>query len=283
MFYQIQHFGISEYFCKEYGKNFNFPTNAISKHFVYTIEVPEGLDYDKATIGTVSFFGDQFTLIKNRKVVVNGSEIGTISFVDNKIIIEITQNEYFLLGFSFWLNDKAIVGDAGNVIKTTLTVTDDPYVENSTTNLELENTIYTYGLELTNLSKDDSILLKGAKYEIYSKYTDSDLKNKIGEFTVGEDGKASFAGVPAGTIYLKQVKAPIGYQLIKEPIAVEIATEGATAGTKEGYYKVITYNDTMWYLPSTGGIGTILYTVIGLLVIGLSTYAIVYYRKKKFN
>ncbi|MBO5454491.1 MAG: AraC family transcriptional regulator [Clostridia bacterium] len=27
MFYQIQHFGISEYFCKEYGKNFNFPTH----------------------------------------------------------------------------------------------------------------------------------------------------------------------------------------------------------------------------------------------------------------
>ena len=56
----------------------------------------------------------------------------------------------------------------------------------------------TYGLELTNLSKDDSVLLKGAKYEIYSKYIDSVLSNKIGEFTVGDDGKASFAGVPSG-------------------------------------------------------------------------------------
>ena len=27
MFYQFQHFGISEYFCKEYGENFNFPTH----------------------------------------------------------------------------------------------------------------------------------------------------------------------------------------------------------------------------------------------------------------
>ncbi len=27
MFYQFQHFGISEYFCKEYGKNFNYPTH----------------------------------------------------------------------------------------------------------------------------------------------------------------------------------------------------------------------------------------------------------------
>lgn len=27
MIYQFQHFGISEYFCKEYGKNFNFPAH----------------------------------------------------------------------------------------------------------------------------------------------------------------------------------------------------------------------------------------------------------------
>ena len=27
MFYQFQHYGLSEYFCKEYGKNFSFPTH----------------------------------------------------------------------------------------------------------------------------------------------------------------------------------------------------------------------------------------------------------------
>ncbi len=27
MFYQLQHFGLSEYFCKEYGKNFSFPAH----------------------------------------------------------------------------------------------------------------------------------------------------------------------------------------------------------------------------------------------------------------
>ena len=27
MFYEYQHFGVSEYFCKEYGKNFNFPSH----------------------------------------------------------------------------------------------------------------------------------------------------------------------------------------------------------------------------------------------------------------
>ena len=82
---------------------------------------------------------------------------------------------------------------------------------------------------------------------------------------------------------LKQVKSPIGYQLIKEPISVEIATEDAQPGTQEGYYQVITYNDAMWFLPSTGGIGTILYTVIGLLVIGVSIFSIIYLRKKNFS
>ena len=39
MFYQFQHFGISEYFCKEYGENINFPTHLHQSYeFVYITE-----------------------------------------------------------------------------------------------------------------------------------------------------------------------------------------------------------------------------------------------------
>ena len=37
MFYQFQHFGISEYFCKEYGKNFNFPTHLHNSFELITV------------------------------------------------------------------------------------------------------------------------------------------------------------------------------------------------------------------------------------------------------
>ena len=37
MFYQFQHFGISEYFCKEYGKNFKFPMHLHQSFEVITV------------------------------------------------------------------------------------------------------------------------------------------------------------------------------------------------------------------------------------------------------
>ncbi len=38
MFYEFQHFGISEYFCKEYGQNFTFPTHLHhSYEFIYIL------------------------------------------------------------------------------------------------------------------------------------------------------------------------------------------------------------------------------------------------------
>jgi len=39
MFYQFQHFGISEYFCKEYGENFSFPVHLHqSFEFIYVMQ-----------------------------------------------------------------------------------------------------------------------------------------------------------------------------------------------------------------------------------------------------
>ena len=39
MFYQFQHFGVSEYFCREYGENFSFPVHLHqSFEFIYVME-----------------------------------------------------------------------------------------------------------------------------------------------------------------------------------------------------------------------------------------------------
>ena len=265
-----------------------FPSNAINKIYQIQITLPDGITFDNTKIYNMNGFFP--TIISNNEILDpdNGNLLGNISINGQVINIEMNLENLELadwgsitISFDVWLNNYATVGKDGNEIKAIMTATDDPYVEGSVSEIEITNTIYTYGLELTNLSRDDSTLLKGAKYEVYSKYEDSILSNKIGEFTVDDDGKATLAGVPSGTIYLKQVKAPTGYQLIKDVISVEIATDDATAGTQEGYYQVIVRNDAMWYLPSTGGIGTILYTLIGLIVIGCSSFIIVYYRKRK--
>ena len=265
----------------------DLPTNAINKVFQLEIELPIGITYNLDKWYAMT--NESCEISDNKILDSKGMQVGTINFNGQKITATIDADlflyDYITFLTDVELNEYATVGDEGNKITTKVTVTDDPYIEGSVTTLENSVVMTTYGLELTSYSEVNAdganTLLKGAKYEIYSKYTNSVLSDKIGEFTVGDDGKASFAGVPYGTIYLKQVKAPTGYQLIKEPIAVEIATENAEAGTKEGYYQVITYNDAMWYLPSTGGIGTIIYTLIGLLVIGISSVFVIKYKNVK--
>lgn len=210
-----------------------------------------------------------------------------MTFDGQKIIVNVDSDKYGRSYLDFCLdvklNDNANVGSIGNEITSIVTVTDDPYVENSTVELQNSVTMTTYGLELTSLGEASSDgttpALTGAKYEIY---TDSGLTadSKIGDFTVeNADGTVTFTGVPAGTVYLKQVRAPAGYQLIKETIEVSITGDGSIDTDNDEYYEVITTNSAMWYLPLTGGKGTIIYTMIGLIVIILSSLAIIKYKK----
>lgn len=263
-----------------------FPTNAINKSATFTIDFPSGVSYDKNNIYILKYFGDQLVKVTDGKISDGTTEYGTINAENKKVTLDFNSDLYTIIVFDIWLDDDTIIGIEGNKIKTTLTVTNDPYVENDTTDLEIENTIITYGLEITSLGKENTDgtypLLTGAKYEVYANYDSQTktLSKKIGEAETGENGTTTFAGVPAGTIYLKQIKAPTGYQLIKDPIVVKIATEDATAGTQEGYYAISTSNDAMWYLPITGGKGTIIYTLIGLVIIAISAAGFIYYRKK---
>ena len=102
---------------------------------------------------------------------------------------------------------------------------------------------------------------------------------------VNEDGILSITGLSAGEYVIKEVTAPNGYNLLAEPIKINLnwiaptdVTKGCTwtatrdDGTAENYtgqYAFQVENKKGSLLPSTGGIGTtIFYVVGGILVIG---------------
>ena len=68
-------------------------------------------------------------------------------------------------------------------------------------------------------------------------------------------------GLDAGTYSLEETKAPNGYNKLPDPVTVTISKEGVVAPAENGI--VYVSNNAGATLPSTGGMGTTLFYVIG--------------------
>lgn len=106
-------------------------------------------------------------------------------------------------------------------------------------------------------ASDENKALYGATFQ---------LKNEDGsilrEETTGEDGRIIFDEVPFGEYVLVEKKSPNGYQLDKTPITVIVSEDSLNQKIKVANHQAT--------LPNTGGIGTVLFTVLGLLLISLA-------------
>lgn len=101
--------------------------------------------------------------------------------------------------------------------------------------------------------------------------------NEVARGTSGEDGFVDFNGgtdeLDYGKYTIIETKAPEGYRAITKPIEVEINGDNHQAEVTVNNYK------SDWELPKTGGIGTLLYSMIGLTLMGTAGY--MYTRRKK--
>ena len=116
----------------------------------------------------------------------------------------------------------------------------------------------------------------------YTKTTHVEFKTQEGEEltitgTVGEDGVLRFEGIPSGEYVIKEIKAPDGYNILKDTINVTIESEyveedgegkmvftySGEAVDYNGVARVTVINQIGSELPSTGGVGTTMFYILG--------------------
>ena len=106
----------------------------------------------------------------------------------------------------------------------------------------------------------------------------------VTEITTDATGKFTIKGLDADTYYLTETAAPAGYNKLAAPVTIVIGKNGVVNGTTEapqGVDEVKVLNQSGTELPSTGGIGTtIFYIVGGVLVVGAVVLLVT---KKRMN
>ena len=283
-----------------------YPANAIAKNYAISDKLPAGLSLDSSSINVYGVADDESeTLLSAESAAyaiqwARPNNSTPTSFTVNFNYDLIKEYKKVHIDYNAVLNGNAVIGSAGNPNEAYLDYSNNPYNTASWKSMEDKVTVYTYGIDVTKTNKSTpSMLLTGAEFELSKTSEGPALKFKLSSDGVyrlakaGEDGstpvlavgdelaangmkgKLQLVGLDVGTYYLKETRAPAGYNKISTPIEITIADRNYDGGVEvgeedrvTGLVPVTVQNSQGFELPTTGGIGTVLFTAVGVVLIG---------------
>ena len=310
--------------------------------YIFHDTLSAGLDLNEGSIKVYyasNKAGTDKTEIPSEKYTVNvpGTEKADqcsfeVAFADLTSVEGVTAEKYIIVEYTATLKKDAEIGLPGNPNKVYLEFSNNPNSggEGDTGETPEDKVIvFTYELDVTKVDGGDGEnagkKLKDAEFKLYDangKYVIVDDEGKVTGWAdneeggsilkSGEDGLFKVIGLDDGTYWLKETKAPDGYNLITDPIKIEIkattvndqewtAMEGpsdaltaleikvtvgstTTSGngdTESGIVATDIENNKGATLPETGGMGTTIFYVLGaILVLGAGVLLIARRRTK---
>lgn len=280
-----------------------------------------GLDFVKDADGTVVDEGNAYPVSVKIGEGQATPQTAKLSGDDNRTMtldlsqwIKINQaskGSEFTVTYYAKVNANAVVTEKNSA---SLEYGNDP--QNTTTTTPSEAKTPTYPLQIHKLIKGQtSSYLAGATFRIYRTEQDAKgntnpigVKGSNGSYTVDKtsqkydmvsigDGTTvdtgmnlKLNGLAAGTYWLVETKAPDGYNGVTAPIKIKITKSNETDVNKWTISKgddvendkiIDIENSTGTILPGTGGMGTVLFTVVGVVLALLIGASFVISRRKR--
>ena len=279
-----------------------------------TITISEGkIKYDNEDIGTISATANSLIIDFNLKstkfdtLFINEGELNTIKVSYNAVL-----NENAVIG-----NPESGLKNNNKVV---LEYNNNPSNSTTMGKHEEDVNVYSYGLEVVKKDANDANkLLTGAKFQLYKdsenqdtlvKFTDKQkgdyivaANGSVTEVVTDQDGKLNITGLDSGTYILKETVAPKGYNKLQNPIKIIInpeysgkdligltytvsggdgeASNTGDANQATGEVSVTVNNNSGLLLPSTGGMGTTILYIAGILAMAGGVCYFVMDKKKR--
>lgn len=217
---------------------------------------------------------------------------------ENTYIENLNEGDKLTVYYTGIVNDDAVIAGNGNPNVVDLTYGDDNKTKPDTTITYVwEFDVFKFYKKATGEGESATVTnekLAGAEFVLYKTV---DGANKYATFAAGKltrwvdakdsatklvsdaDGKIKMTGLDSGTYYLEETAAPEGYNKLSAPVTVVIKNNGTVAESANGEAlvnnTVNVENKSGTVLPSTGGMGTTLFYVVGGILVAAAVVLLV--------
>lgn len=262
-------------------------------YYIFKDTMTEGLTVSKDTLNLVVKIGGTVVDTSEYTLTVGKTNrIFTVEFKNFYTNHAKDANESLTFTYSAVVNEKAINDTNTSTNKAEVSYGNDP--DHLTTGAPSEVKVLTHTLKINKVDEQNKPL-SGAEFALYRNNVDSGklkfvdegngtyrIATKDDETTTDtlvspEGGVITVKGLSEGDYVIEETKAPDGYAKLKNTINKTISVDGNAPQTVNVEEKVT--NKTESWLPETGGMGTVIFTVVG--VVGVLAILSTYFKKGK--
>ena len=261
------------------GTNSYATVNGVDANYVIVDTLPEGMAYVAGSAATTT---TGVTVNTTNAVWDATARTLTITLADSEVAA-LGQNADIVITYNATFTDAAV---ANTEYTNTAVLTYKKQTSTSTAKVK------SYEFKINKVNEDEEAL-EGVVFTVSraadGKYLNADGEwvtvatgAKAPELTTDKDGNIVVTGIDDDTYTVTEISTLDGYNMVDAPATVVVGLDGTATGdgVNNNTLTVVNYSGTT--LPSTGGMGTTVFYIIGgILIVGAGIVLVARRRMKK--